>query len=238
MNNKKNMFFLKIGLLSALALIYLLSGAVQQNVKQALFIMGNVDVGLVEGYILSFGILSPAVSFLLMIFQALVAPLNQFIIILANASIFGWAKGAVFSWLSVMAGASLCFGIAKFYARDAASRLANRFAIYGIDEFFEKYGRYVILIARLCPFMSFDMVSYASGLTSMSFRSFFCATGLGIFPSIIIYSYIGEMLTGGVKKVVFAFLILLSISILLFLFKKVWDDKNIQKKMKKEKKSV
>ncbi len=41
-----------------------------------------------------------------------------------------------------------------------------------IDTFFKKYGKNTVLICRLLPFVSFDIVSYAAGLTSMSFISF------------------------------------------------------------------
>ncbi len=57
-----------------------------------------------------------------------------------------------------------------------------------IDEFFDKYGKYTILVCRLLPFMSFDIVSYAAGLTSMKFMPFFIATGLGQLPATIVYS--------------------------------------------------
>ena len=41
-----------------------------------------------------------------------------------------------------------------------------------IEKFFEKYGKNTILICRLLPFVSFDIVSYAAGLTSLSFRQY------------------------------------------------------------------
>jgi uncharacterized membrane protein YdjX (TVP38/TMEM64 family) len=60
----------------------------------------------------------------------------------------------------------------------------------------------------------------------MSFWSFFWATGIGQLPATIVYSYIGDMLVGDVKKVVFGLLILFSLSVLMFLLKKMWNDKN------------
>ena len=39
--------------------------------------------------------------------------------------------------------------------------------------------------------MSFDLVSYAAGLTSMGFWGFFWATGLGQLPATLVYSYVG-----------------------------------------------
>ncbi len=185
-----------------------------------------LDVSLIKGYILSFGIWAPIISFLLMIFQSVMAPLPAFMITFANASLFGWVKGALLSWSSAMAGAVLCFYIARFYGREVVEKLTSKFALENVDRFFDKYGKYAILIARLLPFISFDIVSYAAGLTSMSFWSFFWATGLGQLPATIIYSYVGDMLVGGTKKFVFGLLILFSLSVFFFLLKQIWGKKN------------
>jgi uncharacterized membrane protein YdjX (TVP38/TMEM64 family) len=216
---------LKIGVLIAVIGVYFLIPAVKINVNQAIFILKNVDVDLARGYILGFGIWAPVVSFLLMILQSIAAPLPAFIITFANAGLFGWVKGALLSWTSSMAGAALCFFIAKFYGRTVVTKLTGKYALESVDDFFHRYGKYTILIARLLPFISFDIVSYAAGLTSMSFFSFFVATGIGQLPATIIYSYIGSMLTGTAKTMVVGLLMLFAISTLIFLFKKVWDDK-------------
>jgi uncharacterized membrane protein YdjX (TVP38/TMEM64 family) len=216
---------LKIGVLIAVIGVYFLIPAVKINVNQAIFILKNVDVDLARGYILGFGIWAPVVSFLLMILQSIAAPLPAFIITFANAGLFGWVKGALLSWTSSMAGAALCFFIAKFYGRTVVTKLTGKYALDSVDDFFHRYGKYTILIARLLPFISFDIVSYAAGLTSMSFFSFFVATGIGQLPATIIYSYIGSMLTGTAKTMVVGLLMLFAISTLIFLFKKVWDDK-------------
>lgn len=216
---------LKIGVLIVITGLYFFIPAVKINVNQAIFILKNVDVDLARGYILGFGIWAPVVSFLLMVLQSIAAPLPAFIITFANAGLFGWVKGALLSWASSMAGAALCFFIAKFYGRDAVIKLTGKYALESVDDFFDRYGKYTILIARLLPFISFDIVSYAAGLTSMSFFSFFIATGIGQLPATIIYSYIGSMLTGTTKTIVVGLLMLFAISTLIFLFKKVWNDK-------------
>lgn len=124
-----------------------------------------------------------------------------------------------------MAGAALCFYIARFLGRDMVEKITGKFAIDSVDDFFEKYGKYTILIARLLPFMSFDLVSYAAGLTSMSFVSFFMATGIGQLPATIIYSYVGGMLTGGAKLMMIGILTLSSITVFIYLLKKVYNEK-------------
>ncbi|MGB3368698.1 MAG: TVP38/TMEM64 family protein [Acidaminobacteraceae bacterium] len=226
MNKKKKRIIQLLTIIGLLGL-YFFVPAVKININQAIFILQNVDVDLTRDYILSFGIWAPVVSFLLMILQSIAAPLPAFIITFANAGLFGWVKGAILSWTSSMAGAVICFYIAKFFGREVIEKLTSKYALESIDGFFDKYGKNAILVARLLPFLSFDIVSYAAGLTSMSFWSFFVATGLGQLPATIIYSYIGGMLTGSTKTIVTALLVLFSLSALIFLFKKIWNDKAI-----------
>ena len=227
MKQIKKSTWIKLGSIAGLIAIYALVPPVRAWIGTMVTLFGTLDVGAMKEYILSFGIWAPIISFFLMIFQAVAAPLPAFLITFANAGLFGWVKGAALSWVSAMAGAALCFYIARIYGRTAVEKLTSKFALDEIDGFFERYGKYAILIARLLPFIPFDIVSYAAGLTSMSFWSFFWATGLGQLPATIIYSYAGEMLTGGAKTFVTGLLILFAVSILGFLVKKIWgNEKN------------
>jgi len=182
----------------------------------------SLDIDKIKEYILSFGVLAPLISFLLMVFQAILAPLPAFLITFANAALFGWVYGAALSWASAMVGALLCFYIAQFLGRDVVEKLTSKMALESVDAFFERHGVYAILIARLLPFISFDVVSYAAGLTSMKLRSFLVATGIGQLPATLVYSYVGGMLTGDAKTAVYGLLILFSVSILIYLIKRVY----------------
>ncbi len=226
--------WIKLGVILLLAGMYLFIDPVSTTIKRVIFIFSMLDVEVIKEYILSFGIWAPIVSFLLMLFQSVAAPLPAFLITFANAALFGWVKGAILSWTSAMAGAILCYYIARIYGRNTAEKLTSKFALEEIDHFFEKYGKYAILIARLLPFISFDIVSYAAGLTSMSLWSFLWATGLGQLPATIVYSYVGGMLTGSVKTFVFGLLILFSVSILGFLMKKILDEKKTKSDNRKK----
>ncbi|AOY77833.1 TVP38/TMEM64 family protein [Clostridium formicaceticum] len=231
MKNIKKSTWVKVGIILLLVCMYLFIPPVNRTIRRVIFIFSTMDVEAIKRYILSFGIWAPIISFLLMIFQSVVAPLPAFLITFANAAIFGWVKGAMLSWFSAMAGATICFFIARFYGRTTVEKLTSKFALNNIDIFFDKYGKHAVLIARLLPFISFDIVSYVSGLTSMSFWSFFLATGLGQLPATIVYSYVGGMLVGGTKMFVFGLLILFSLSIMIFLFKQIWTER--EKKQKK-----
>ena len=225
----KRSTLVKIAVLVVLILPFAAITPLCEAVEQAFAVFKNVDVADVKTYLLSFGLWAPVVSFLLMIFQSVVAPLPAFLITFANAGLFGWIPGAVLSWTSSMAGAALCFYIAKFYGREVVEKLTSKTALNSVDVFFTKYGKYAILISRLLPFVSFDIVSYAAGLTSMSFWPFFWATGLGQLPATIVYSYVGGMLTGGAQTFVTGLLVLFSLTVIVFMVKKMWGDKALDK---------
>lgn len=218
MSQKLKLTALLLGSVALLAFI----PKVREVFLELIALFQSLDVENIKIYILSFGIGAPLISFALMVFQSIIAPLPAFLITFANAALFGWVYGAMLSWFSAMVGAVLCFYIAKLLGREVVEKLTSKMALHSVDAFFEKHGVYAILIARLLPFISFDIVSYAAGLTNMKLRSFLIATGLGQLPATLIYSYAGEMLTGGAKTFVYGLLILFSASVLVYLIKQVY----------------
>lgn len=216
-----------LGIILALFLIYLFVPKINTEVNRAVKVLSNMkDINGVIEYIRTYGNYAAVISFFLMILQSIISPIPAFLITLSNAAIFGWIKGALLSWSSSMVGAAMCFYIARILGRDVVVKLTSDNALKNIDSFFERYGKFAILIARLLPFVSFDIVSYAAGLTPMGFWEFFIATGLGQLPATIIYSYVGGQLTGGAQKLFLALIALFAISILIAMIKKIYNDKH------------
>lgn len=214
-----------IALFLVAGLVYLISSQVQAAVKQIVAMFATGDFEVIGDFIARYGIYAALISILLMIMQAIVAPLPAFLITFANANLFGWVLGAILSWSGAMLGAILCFWIARILGRDVVERLTSKAGLEQVDEFFDKYGSHSVLIARLLPFISFDIVSYAAGLTSMRFVPFVIATGIGQLPATIVYSYVGGMLTGGAKLMVTALLILFALSVLVVLLHQVYKSR-------------
>ena len=236
MEKKKNKWVGKIIVLVLLAASvgsYYVFPSVKQVMNQVFKMFASGDFTVVRDFVASYGAYAAVISFLLMIFQSIAAPLPAFLITFANANLFGWWQGAILSWSSAMAGAVVCFFIARILGRDVAEKLTSKAGMKQIDTFFDRYGKNTVLICRLLPFVSFDIVSYAAGLTSMSFMSFFVATGVGQLPATIVYSYVGGMLTGGAKLMVTALLIIFALSALIFMGRKIYMDRQDKKKADK-----
>ncbi|MGF7109055.1 TVP38/TMEM64 family protein [Treponema pedis] len=223
-------FILIVSLLSFIA-VYFFVPAVNTNINKAIKVLSTAGAridGVIE-YIRSYGAYAAVISFFLMMLQAVLAPIPAFLITLSNAAIFGWVKGAILSWSSAMAGAALCFYLARILGRDITEKLVSKSALKSVDEFFNRYGKQTILVARLLPFVPFDPISYAAGLTPMSFRSFFIATGIGQLPATVVYSYVGGTLSGGAQKLMVGLLILFALSIIIYVGKKLYNEKHEKK---------
>ncbi len=186
--------------------------------------LGSLNLESVIELIRGYGAYAAVVSFFLMILQSILSPIPALLITLSNAAVFGWWKGALLSFWSSMVGAALCFYIARTLGRDVVEKITTKTGLAKVDEFFERYGKNSILICRLLPFVSFDIVSYAAGLTPIKFWDFFIATGLGQLPATIVYSYLGN-LAGSTKTIFISIVCVVALSALVYMIGKIYNDK-------------
>lgn len=140
-------------LLFAMLLAWALLPGVHEFINRSVAAFAAVDQQGIERFIQSYGALAAVVSFLLMILQAIAAPLPAFLITFANASLFGAFWGGLLSWTSSMAGAALCFFIARVMGREVVEKLTGKTVLDSMDGFFTRYGKHTILVCRLLPFV-------------------------------------------------------------------------------------
>ena len=231
----RDRILLFLGVIAVVAL-YFLYAPFRAFLNEVFRVFATGDFQKLKDFVASYGPYAAAISFLLMVLQSVVAPLPAFLITFANAALFGFWKGALLSWSSAMVGAALCFFIARSLGREAVEKLTSKGALKNIDDFFKRHGKQSILIARLLPFISFDIVSYAAGLSSVSFLGFWVATGLGQLPATLVYSYVGGFLTGGAQLLVTGLLILFALAFLIGLGKQVYTER--QKSKEKQNQNI
>lgn len=198
-------FALALGSLAAFGLAYLLSEGVRSEVGRAAGILWSGDVPALRDYVLSFGAWAPVVSALLMVLQGLAAPLPAFLITFANGLTFGTWWGGVLSLGSATLAAIVAFWLSRTLGRGPVEALVGRSSLGAADRWFAHYGAYAVLVARLVPILSFDVISYAAGLTRMRFSGFVLATVVGAAPATFVYSYLGQRAPQYVEALLVAF---------------------------------
>jgi uncharacterized membrane protein YdjX (TVP38/TMEM64 family) len=179
-------------LVASVAVFLLLFFSIHHHYQKTCIILSGDSMDDIKALILSWGLAAPLMSILLMVLQAVIAPLPAFLITAANGVVFGAYWGTVVSWTGAMIGAFISFLMARMFYRSFSRRIRNhRKGLEYIERFESKYGFKVVLIARLMPFVSFDFISYAAGLSRIGVSSFVVATGLGMLPATIVYTVFG-----------------------------------------------
>jgi uncharacterized membrane protein YdjX (TVP38/TMEM64 family) len=146
----------------------------------------------VADYLRGFGVWAPLASLLLMAAQSVAAPLPGSLIASANGAVFGIWVGTLLSWLGGLLGGSLAFGIARWLGRDAVQRLVGRTRLAGMADLGQRDGFWTVLVARLIPLISFDLVSYLAGLSALRYRHFLLATAIGMLPGTFAWTALGH----------------------------------------------
>jgi len=175
-----------------LALVYLVYEPFRGETNRAVGVLASGDIEVVRDYILSYGAWAPVISAALMVLQALLAFLPSFVLAFANGLAFGAFWGGMLSLSSATLAAAISFGIAHALGRAPMEAMLGKRSLGAADVWFARYGVYAVLIARLIPVVSFDVISYAAGLTRMSFPRFLLATIVGMAPATFVYSFLGE----------------------------------------------
>lgn len=122
---KKSQIFTLLAIFICL-LIYFFIPSINTWINKSVAVLSSLSIEKVIEFLRSYGKTAAIVSFVLMVLAAVLAPIPQFLITLSNAAIFGWIGGAALSWTSAMAGAALCFFIAKYLGRDAVEKIVSK----------------------------------------------------------------------------------------------------------------
>jgi uncharacterized membrane protein YdjX (TVP38/TMEM64 family) len=167
--------------------------SVHHHYQETCVILTGESLEDIKDLIISWGLAAPLMSIILMTLQAVIAPLPAFLITAANGLVFGLYWGTIISWTGAMCGALVSFMMSRFFYNSFSKKIrGHRRGLEYLERIESKYGFRVILTARLMPFISFDLISYAAGLSTIKARSFFIATGIGMLPATIVYTVFGS----------------------------------------------
>ncbi|MFT4830325.1 MAG: putative membrane protein YdjX (TVP38/TMEM64 family) [Paracoccaceae bacterium] len=132
----------------------------------------------------------------LMTLAVVASPIPSAPIALAAGAAYGHIWGTVQIALGAELGALIAFGIARTLGRDALRRLFGDRVDAGLLGS-QNALMGTVFASRLMPFVSFDMISYAAGLSCLHAWRFALATLVGIAPASFLLAHIGIEATSG-----------------------------------------
>mgnify|MGYP001581701076 CR=1 FL=1 len=145
----------------------------------------------IEAFVDRWGAWSAIGSIVLMVLHSFV-PLPAELIAIANGMMFGPLWGVAITWAGAMIGASCAFAVARYLGRPLGRHIVSERHWQEITNW---RGRPVmLLLVRLIPVISFNLVNFAAGLTGIGWTTFLWTTGIGILPITVISVVLGDRL--------------------------------------------
>lgn len=153
----------------------------------------------VRSVVSSLGIAGPVAVIGLMVLAIVASPIPSGPIAVAAGAMYGtlWGGGLVVT--GALIGSCAAFGAARYLGFDAVRRSNNPILKFIAAPRSQVGLMLIVFASRLVPFISFDAVSYAAGLTCLSFGRFALATCLGVVPICFALAAMGAgMADGGI----------------------------------------
>lgn len=141
------------------------------------------------------GAIAPVIFVTILSLSIIITQIPNIPIALAGGAIFGPTTGTILLLISGIIGSTICFMIGRYFKEYILSKIGPEYEFLKTAS--TKKIAWIIFTTRLIPFMPFDIISYASGITSIKFRHYFTATLIGIIPMTIIFAKTGNMLIKG-----------------------------------------
>jgi uncharacterized membrane protein YdjX (TVP38/TMEM64 family) len=156
----------------------------------------RIDREALEAVVAEAGPAGPLLVVGLMTLAVVASPIPSAPVALASGAAYGHVWGTVWVVIGAELGALVAFGLARVLGFD----IIRRWTGPGIDRGLagsQNALTAVVLLSRLLPFVSFDAVSYAAGLSRLRLWRFSLATLAGIVPASFLLAHFGSVAMDG-----------------------------------------
>ncbi|MBE0413746.1 VTT domain-containing protein [Yoonia sp.] len=165
-----------------------------------------LDVERLEMLVARAGLWGPVLIVTFMTLAVVASPIPSAPIALAAGAAYGHVWGTVQVVIGAELGALIAFGLARVLGHDVLRRVLGDRVDAGLLGS-QPALTATVFASRLMPFVSFDMISYAAGLSRLHAWRFAVATLAGIIPaSFLLAHFGGEAVSGDLGRATWAVL--------------------------------
>ena len=132
-------------------------------------------------------------SLIYIISAALALPFALMLTILSGA-IFGLTLGTIIASFSSTIGATICFLISRYIAKDFIQNKYKK-QLLKFNEGFKKEGSFYLFAIRLTPIFPFFIVNIVMGLLQITTIKFYFISQIAMLPATLLYVYAGVQIS-------------------------------------------
>lgn len=152
-----------------------------------------LDPTALEQRVNALGLWGPAALIVIMAVAIVVSPLPSAPIAMAAGAAYGHIWGTIYVIAGAEIGALIAFGLAHMLGYRIMHRwFGDQIRTGWLGS--QNTLTWLVFVSRLIPFISFDVVSYAAGLTPITTLRFAVATLFGLVPAAFLLTHFGGVL--------------------------------------------
>ncbi|HIC83996.1 MAG TPA: hypothetical protein EYO93_01220 [Nitrososphaerales archaeon] len=123
------------------------------------------------------------------IIAAVLLNINPILVIIASA-------------LGSTAGGLIGFTLTRKGGKPIAMKFIGKKQIERFENWFEKWGNYIIVFGRAAPFLSSDAIAFAAGLTKINIKTFIILALIGAVLRSIILVYLSDLIADYLPNII------------------------------------
>ncbi len=140
------------------------------------------------------GAFAPAVYVAAVVVEVLVAPIPGTLLYAPAGALFGGLQGGALSLIGNTIGASIACAVGRSLGEQAVARRLDGTRLAGHVEAIRASGFWVVLLLRLNPLTSSDLVSYTAGALGVPVSRVALGTFIGMAPLCFAQAYLAEQI--------------------------------------------
>ena len=135
---------------------------------------------------------APAVYVMAVVVEVLVAPIPGTLLYAPAGALFGGLLGGTLSLIGNTIGAAVATGVGRALGEEAVGRRIEGTKLARHQEAIRKRGWWLVLLLRLNPLTSSDLVSYAAGAFGVPIWRVALGTFIGMAPLCFAQAYLAQ----------------------------------------------
>lgn len=140
------------------------------------------------------GAFAPAVYVAAVVVEVLVAPIPGTLLYAPAGALFGGLQGGALSLIGNTIGAAIACAVGRSLGEQAVARRLEGSRLAGHVEAIRARGFWVVLLLRLNPLTSSDLVSYTAGALGVPVSRVALGTFIGMAPLCFAQAYLAEQI--------------------------------------------
>lgn len=146
-----------------------------------------------QSILVNYPVLAPFIFVIVRIIPIVFAPVPGLVLDFIGIAVFGWFYGFILAEIAVLIGTTIAFYIGRVFREPVVRRFTSLEKVYKWEsKYSENQQFWGLVFMRALTSPVFDYLSYAAGLTNISFRKYILITFVASTPLAFSFYYFGS----------------------------------------------